>query len=364
MRDFRQTMVLAGRVLVAVLGMFAFVSQAQAAVAPSSLDFGAQPTGTMGTAQTVTVSNPTASSATITRVRVTGPDRSDFLVANDGCTGASIPAGGTCALKVRFAPSSTGSKSAGLAITGDPSGPSLVTLTGTGSPFLPTQGTTGTTGATGSSGSTGATGDIGATGETGVTGSTGPAGPTGNTGSTGDTGSTGPTGATGDTGSTGATGVTGSTGPTGPTGASGSTGATGPTGSTGSTGSTGPAGAAGTPPTLTAVAKNTVKVPGSGKFTVVKVTCPKVASGDACRVMSATAKAKIFGSEADPTKLRVLYPERIASGKTARVRLEIPSNFRNRLKRGRKSGSSYFGIQVISGDGGRITWSLRTGLKR
>ncbi len=156
---------------------------------PTSLTFADQPTGTISPRQIVTVDNlPGSPSLAVSRVRVTGTDRDDFLLTTDDCTGESVPASGSCEVRVRFAPSSSGAKSASLVITsdGDPS-PLTVPLSGTGG-SLPT-------------GPTGATGDAGMTGATGSTGLTGPTGSTGSTGATGSTGSTGSTGATGSTGS-------------------------------------------------------------------------------------------------------------------------------------------------------------------
>jgi hypothetical protein len=61
----------------------------------------------------------------------------------------------------------------------------------------------------------------------------------------------------------------------------------------------------------------------------------------------------------------VLFPADIAQGTIERVRLVVPSKFRNRLEKNRKSGFSSLAIKVVSGDGGRLAWkSLRNGLRR
>ncbi|MGA7396143.1 MAG: FG-GAP-like repeat-containing protein, partial [Solirubrobacterales bacterium] len=156
------------------------------------------------------------------------------------------------------------------------------------------------------------------------------------------------------------------TGPTGSTGSTGNTGPSGPTGDTGPTGSTGSDGGEATLPSVTKLVKNTVRVPSSGEFAVVKVSCPETSPGESCRITTAKGKASIGHNETKvTTKLDALYPETIAQGKTVKVQLVVPSKFRDRLKKGRKSGVSSFGIKVVSGNGGRLAWkSLRNGLMR
>ncbi len=54
---------------------------------------------------------------------------------DDGCTGATVPNGGTCAVKVRFHPDGVGPKSARLRLTDDAvTSPQTVELSGTGTP--------------------------------------------------------------------------------------------------------------------------------------------------------------------------------------------------------------------------------------
>ena len=301
-------------------------------VTPTNLSFGTQASETIGPGQAVTIDWGNYP-GTIHRVRVSGVDDEDFLVVNDGCTGETGDPG-NCVVKVRFAPSSAGAKSASLVIRTNIDEALTVPLTGTG-------------------GST-------PTGPTGPTGSTGSTGPTGETGVTGSTGPTGDTGATGNTGSTGATGGTGATG------ATGETGATGPTGPTGETGATGSIGGRATLPRVTRLVKNTVRVPASGRFAVAKVRCPVTAPGESCRITSASGKARVgHGRRAIWAKLGVLYAKKVAQGKTTNIKLVVPSKFRNRLKKGRKSGVSIFSIKVVSGNGDRIEWkTLRNGLMR
>jgi hypothetical protein len=143
----------------------------------------------------VTVSNVTGDETNstgydllVSRLVIVGPNKTEFLIAGDDCTGTVIPVLGTCEASVRFSPYARGMRTATLEIRysnvpGGPSSQLTVALTGAGSdlPIGPT-------------GPTGSTGETGATGGTGTTGSTGPTGATGNTGATGPTGPIGPTG--------------------------------------------------------------------------------------------------------------------------------------------------------------------------
>ena len=214
---------------------------------PTGVSFGSQAQGTAGAPQSVTVTNTSGRTRTITRVSTAGTNADDFFVSADTCAGATLALTASCQVEVRFFPSADGSRSAVLRVKSDsPTSLDDAPLDGTGA--AATVGPTGAAGATGSSGPTGSTGTTGADGAAGATGADGPTGPTGADGPTGPTGSTGPTGADGATGATGPTGdagVTGPTGGTGPTGASGPTGATGPSGGSGPSGMTGPTGATG-----------------------------------------------------------------------------------------------------------------------
>jgi hypothetical protein len=93
---------------------------------PSSLSFGDVAAGSTS-AQSVTVSNPASSAAPVSSVSVTGP----FSQTNT--CGSSIAAGGTCTVKVTFAPTSGGSQTGTLTVaTSAAGGPLTVALAGTG----------------------------------------------------------------------------------------------------------------------------------------------------------------------------------------------------------------------------------------
>ena len=100
-----------------------------ATVAPTTLSFGSVTTGTTSAAQTITVTNTGLSSVTVSSATSTGGDASLFLVTNN-CT-AAVPAGGSCTISVRFAPTSTGAKSANVVVTHS-AGSASVAVSGTG----------------------------------------------------------------------------------------------------------------------------------------------------------------------------------------------------------------------------------------
>jgi hypothetical protein len=94
---------------------------------PTSLSFGDVASGSTSSAQTVTVSNPGSSAASVSSVSVTG------AFSQTNTCGTAIPAGGTCTVSVKFAPTSGGALTGTLTIaTSAPGGPITVALSGTG----------------------------------------------------------------------------------------------------------------------------------------------------------------------------------------------------------------------------------------
>jgi hypothetical protein len=94
---------------------------------PSSLSFGNVATGSTSSAQTVTVSNPGSTAASVSSVNTSGP------FAETNTCGGSIAAGGSCTVSVTFAPTGTGSASASLSVASSaPGSPLTVALSGTG----------------------------------------------------------------------------------------------------------------------------------------------------------------------------------------------------------------------------------------
>jgi hypothetical protein len=94
---------------------------------PSSLSFGDVASGAKSAAQTVTVSNPGSSAASVSSVSVSGP------YSQTNTCGSSIAAGGSCTVSVTFAPTSGGSLTGTLSVaTSAPGSPLTVALSGTG----------------------------------------------------------------------------------------------------------------------------------------------------------------------------------------------------------------------------------------
>ena len=114
---------------------------------PAALAFGTQALGTIGAPKTVTLENTTDATLPV-EVRLSGAV-DDMLISRDTC-GDGVPANGSCAVAIRFAPSVAGARAATLTL--DPAGPhsETIALTGTGG-ALP-QGPPGAIGATGAGG--------------------------------------------------------------------------------------------------------------------------------------------------------------------------------------------------------------------
>ncbi|MGH2829884.1 MAG: choice-of-anchor D domain-containing protein [Actinomycetota bacterium] len=100
---------------------------------PAAVAFGNVGTGQTSAEQTITVANGTAGPVAISSVTLGGANAAEFAVSTNTCAGATLPAGGTCAIGARFAPVSDGAKAGSISIahTG-PASPLAVPLTGTG----------------------------------------------------------------------------------------------------------------------------------------------------------------------------------------------------------------------------------------
>ncbi|HET9173126.1 MAG TPA: discoidin domain-containing protein [Actinospica sp.] len=94
---------------------------------PSSLSFGNENVGSTSAAQSVTVSNPGATAASVSSVSASG------AFSETNTCGGSIAAGASCTVSVRFAPTAAGSASGTLSVASSaPSSPLSVALSGTG----------------------------------------------------------------------------------------------------------------------------------------------------------------------------------------------------------------------------------------
>ena len=106
-------------------------TQAQLVLSPASYQYGTITVGAKSASQTFTVTNTGGGASGPVSVAITGTNAGDFTQASSTC-GASIPAGSSCAVKVVFAPSATGARSATLTATASPGGSASAHLTGSG----------------------------------------------------------------------------------------------------------------------------------------------------------------------------------------------------------------------------------------
>lgn len=88
------------------------------ALAPTSLNFGVQPTGTTSSAQTISLTNNTSDPIPFATSDLTfsGANATDFASPSNTC-GASIAAAASCTVSLTFTPSTTASESATLTLS-------------------------------------------------------------------------------------------------------------------------------------------------------------------------------------------------------------------------------------------------------
>lgn len=98
----------------------------------TNVAFGAQPVGTTGKIQLVTLVNKGGVPLTLTGVAASGQDAGDFT-ASSGTCGTSVPANGSCTLRVSFSPTAPGDRSAVVLVSDNaPDSPQRIALDGTG----------------------------------------------------------------------------------------------------------------------------------------------------------------------------------------------------------------------------------------
>jgi hypothetical protein len=151
------------------------------------IDFDENPVQTLSDPQTVSVTNTGADDLRIYGTEMLGDNPDDFLITSNGCSGAVLPPGGRCEVRLRFAASDVGNQTARLVFRDNTvEGTHDARFLGTGMP--PTGDGSGPAGPQGPKGNPGAAGANGAAGATGATGATGPQGPQGATGPQGPPG--------------------------------------------------------------------------------------------------------------------------------------------------------------------------------
>ncbi|MEO8687855.1 MAG: FG-GAP-like repeat-containing protein [Solirubrobacteraceae bacterium] len=156
---------------------------------PENVEFPDREVGSIGAPQVLTVANTGGEVLRVTAAAFGGPQPDDFIKTSDGCTGTSVPPGGQCLIRARFAPTATGARSATLRLTDNTiQGSHISQFTGVG--IDPVEGG----GGTGPKGPAGPTGPAGAPGMNGAPGTPGARGADGATGPPGATGPRGPAG--------------------------------------------------------------------------------------------------------------------------------------------------------------------------
>lgn len=110
------------------------IPPAQLAVAPTLQDFGTVLTGQSSNIVTFTVTNAGGVATGAITQTLGGADASQFSVASSSCSGATVAAGATCTVGIKFSPTSGGSKAATLTFTATPGGTVSATLLGAGNP--------------------------------------------------------------------------------------------------------------------------------------------------------------------------------------------------------------------------------------
>jgi FG-GAP-like repeat/Abnormal spindle-like microcephaly-assoc'd, ASPM-SPD-2-Hydin len=100
-------------------------------LSPIGVNFGEQKVGSKSAPVPVKLTNAGKTSLSVSQITITGADAEDFSQTNN--CGSSVPAGGSCTMKVVFEPTATGQRTAKLTISDDGGGsPQTVTLSGTG----------------------------------------------------------------------------------------------------------------------------------------------------------------------------------------------------------------------------------------
>ena len=98
-------------------------------IAPGTRDFGPVEQGAMSSAFTFTITNTGGQATGALAATLTGTGANQFMLSANGCT-AALAGMATCTVAVRFAPTSSGAKSATLTVTGTPGGSVTATVNG------------------------------------------------------------------------------------------------------------------------------------------------------------------------------------------------------------------------------------------
>jgi hypothetical protein len=100
---------------------------------PTSLAFGSQVPTTTSAPQTMTLHNNQAVVLNVATVALTGANAGNYIKGTDTCTGAAVPASGTCTVQVSFRPGTYGGFPANLTFTDNgPNSPRNLQVNGAG----------------------------------------------------------------------------------------------------------------------------------------------------------------------------------------------------------------------------------------
>lgn len=112
-----------------------FTLRPRSVVAPTTVNFGSREIGISRSSLPVTVTNTGSAPLAIGTATISGPRASSFAKATDGCSGTSVPVGGSCSIALRFDPSDVSHHTATLTIpSNSATSPNLVSLSGDGTP--------------------------------------------------------------------------------------------------------------------------------------------------------------------------------------------------------------------------------------
>ena len=116
------------------LGEFGVGNSPDIKVTPTSLDYDKVTVGTTSATQQVTVRNTGPTGLNVGALSITGAHAAQFVKSADTCSSVTVAAGAQCTVRVAFAPTGTGARTAPLVIpSNDPDeNPVNVALTGAG----------------------------------------------------------------------------------------------------------------------------------------------------------------------------------------------------------------------------------------
>ncbi len=106
---------------------------ASAGIAPAVVAFGQAAVGTKSTPVSITITSTGTASLMITSAALTGNQKTDFILSNDSCSGATLAPSQTCTVSLTFAPVDVCNSTAAVTFTDNaPDSPQNVSLSGRG----------------------------------------------------------------------------------------------------------------------------------------------------------------------------------------------------------------------------------------